>query len=779
MPSLKKAIDALQSIFDRFSFDLNAFLKKHKFNKDQSVRFVSYVSYELFYNEIALSSFRSETIELTLLILSSEAMEENETRKIVFSLPIPKKLQLISFCFQNLREGSFSILNMLENSSSLSSLIKNLRNKYFDDSLLSEILLKNSKPSVKFLENELEKNAEAQIKEFSALLPKIIDLMITFPTRGFDEIEIWKKKMLISSPPQADIDAKRAFALQAQNELKQLFEPFYKKTYSFLDLRSFFQTFGLKDHSITIPGVFDVHPSLVHQIKKLIEIFHNPVPIRANVLQGYVFFILSLCQELHAFQRPSQYISGLNRIAFAVSTRGNNFPKMPWLPSVLKGLDAISKLLKKNGVKWSLKQQPVFVFDQSPPKQFTTNAKYINALAKKYKANIWHISRAQALKLAQKLNVESWIRTNPKGDFGYAGSRNCLFFLAPVLHAAAQQNNVSINAVLSLSNKILQSFFDSAVLGKNGRDTILHFGEDDVYIPTCNIFSDALFAEYHQEIYFSRITNCFGRARQVIFAPLDAKIISTKPSTAFYSTLWSPIPESGGMKGLLTKPRFCLPIHFGNEEWHTKPPVCVSDPFQQPILHLGGTRYPSKLLPQSPLDGIESYLRFYLPYSMQISISSCLIDSQNTYRRSILPWLKPEIISTFRCMNDLWIYSQSPEAKSKMLKAFWNNLYDLFSDIQLNNMPLKSDILALTHIEFETDVPKKLKQFYEKIQKDAMLFFTFGKVLVDLHRKGNPNPLLNAKDKIEQKSILKIKDTHFTKDLYILIDKITEFCTFN
>lgn len=778
-------LEVLNSFFARFAFNLKSWIFNKKLSQSQIRHFLSHILSEIYYNENFLPSIDhshpQEFLESFFLVLLAEILEKNEIDELLSKLLIREKLHLICHCRCHLREGGWTILNQLQamphQDSKWNLLITGLRRNYYETSYFYE-LLQHPSVSLEKLVDELEVHSAMQINQIARDLPRLIDLVIHSPVSGYIEIEKMKEKidpnLLITSVDQQN----RRKLAHAQEEMEKLFIKHCDQSYTFEEMREFFQLFGLKGPSLDVSVTPDPNASLSVVLQTMKELFEKPEFLSGDHRNTLITFLLSLCQKLYAFHRePLQYSSGLARIVYAVPTRGTNFSSLPWLPSVLSGLGEIIQHLHAKGHRdYALSDYPIIVLDQSNPKQFAENQIYVEHLAAQYKAQIWHVSRKQALSFSQKLGISSWIKIASKGGFGYAGSRNCVFFLAPVINSAARQGIRSFDALLKLSKKKLRSWFEEAVLGQTSQAAIIHMGEDDVAIPPCNFFADAFFAETCKDIYFSRLSFCIGRTKQVIYAPLSSSIVSRIPSAAFYSSQWSERPIIGGMKGQLTKPRFCLPIHLGNEEWHSRPPVCVFELFQQPVIHFGGNGFPETSLPLSPFDGLVNALRTLVPYSLQISMSSCLLDPGNDYGRRVMPWVEKDKVDSFHSLGELMKDALSKDSLDELKRRFWNNVYDLFGEVLLNNLPFRDDMLALAQVDFLFSVPASLLHYYETARQDAILFFEYGKKVVELHKQGVSHPHEEAKRDIEERFKIKISDTQFTKDMYLLIKEILLFC---
>lgn len=489
-----------------------------------------------------------------------------------------------------------------------------------------------------------------------------------------------------------------------EKQLREIAEMLLPSKYTLDELRSFFRVFGFQGY-----------------------------PLRESVLDilktSNEGFIKSLLSQLNAFHRePQIYKSGFEQLVYVLSTRGDNLPQKAWLPTLLEGL----KLFAEH-VKISLKDHSIIIFDQAAPKLLVENRKFTAKLSKQYGVQIKHLSSRQTLSLAKKWGVEPWIHTQRGSSFGYAGSRNAAFFLAPHISKAKDK-------------------------------AILHLGEDDVALPLHQVFSDALFAAKHRDAYFYRPQYCIGRSTQQVNPLVDLKSLLDDPSRLYSSTHWNNNPFLGGMKGQLTKPRFCLPLPFGNEESHALPTHVWNDPFQQPIFHYSGTRFPQKLFPISPLDGALEYLKSYLPYSFQISMSSNLLNPSNSQGRSVFPWNDRENRENIHSLKELLAFAALPQTQKELQKRFWRNFEEVFKD------PTNLFHQCVTHLaEYDPSMaaPMELKRFFSGMQGEAKLILALSQTL------NKQTDAAKELAKAEKKLKIKARKNGLVHDLLKLIQCIS------
>lgn len=427
---------------------------------------------------------------------------------------------------------------------------------------------------------------------------------------------------------------------------------------------------------------------------------------------------------------PAELRSGFHHLVYVLATRGDNLPQSPWLKTLLEGL-----ALFTNAVQVSLKDCPLVIFDQASPKVLRENRRFITKLAEKYGAHITHLSSRQTLNLAKKHQVDQWIHTKSGNTFGYGGSRNAAFFIAPLF-------------------------------SKNPESAVLHLGEDDVALPLDQVFSDARFAFQHRDAYFCRSVPCIGRSTQAVNPLIDLESLLKDPSRLYSSTHWNSNPALGGMKGMLTKPRFCLPLPFGNEESHALPEHVWIDASNQPIYHLAGTRFPKKLFPVSPLDGAMEYLNHYLPYSFQIAMSANLLNPSNNQGRCVFPWNDAPHRKNIHSQKELLTFAALPQTRQELQKRFWNNFQQVFQDP--DNL-FHQCVQHLADYDPALQAPLELKRYFAKQQGEAQLILALGKVL---KRDSDCEEELKKSEKLLG---IKAKKVGLVRDFILLVQCIQSF----
>jgi hypothetical protein len=774
-------INLLSELFDRLDFDFKNFLSSLNFLDEELNVFLSYILYGIYYHEIFIPSLckeKKEQIHFFLLTLLAECCDK-KIQSFLTTLPQKEQIQLSAYSISHMREGAWIILNKLEalhdKDIYWNQLLKNLKNKYYDPQHLGTLICDFPDKIVDLpqLIGALEKHGIKEVTDIRSLLPKLIDAIVHSPTVGFESLEKLKSNLIPYSPSPIPDEIR-----QAEDQLKNLFDKHRNQKYTISEMNEFFKLFGLRGYFLDTPATGNSPLSLLETLKISLETFQTPFLAGNEDRHLIMQFILSLSRQLYAYHRePIQYFHGLNRLVYALPTRGKQFQEMPWLPSILAGLTAlITHLNQQKVTDNALVNYPIVLFDQAPSSTFAENKSYIQQLAIRYKASIWHLSMGQIRKLAKKLGIAHWIRQHKGRTIGYAGGRNCCLFLAPVIFAAAKEGKNDFNALMEMPTEKLLSLFDASVLGKGENDISIHLGEDDVYIPPCNIFVDTLFVHSFHHLYFARPVYMTGRATHKLSTTVDGASLLQDPSSLYSSQKWGVKPTSGVMKGMVTKPRFCLPLPFGGEEVHSIPTHYFANHFHQPVIHFAGTRFPSHLFPTSPLDGILKYLKTYIPYSFQICMSSRLLDTTNKLGRLMFPWNDPLVRKerNFQSFGELQHYVMQGETQKEVLSRLNNNLK------WLSSAEAKEDILVVclrrfSNFNHSLPIPPQLIRYFTKIQKEAKLFTAFCLAFLTNSKKGLAQPVDITRREIEKKFKIKIEKTSFTKQLFLLINCLESF----
>lgn len=408
----------------------------------------------------------------------------------------------------------------------------------------------------------------------------------------------------------------------AKEDVSRLLErlkPYAKRPLCFDEVEKFVQVFGLYGHQLPV-SLHDLEAgSLIDKLEAI------------QGLDAAGLFAERMLLHIEALSHhPEWYVEGLESLVHALPTCGKDLSKLCWLESTALSLQMMSKYIH-------VPSRSIYVFDQSDQKLFKKNAAYIARLKKRYGIDIIHMGTQELLELAARYNVQHLIATATNGQFGYGGARNAIFLLVPLL---------------------------------TKKNTFIHMGDDDVYVHPSLVFSDALWAYQHKDEYSCRMGYVLGRfARDSNFTKHDVlyathKILAQCP--------WIAAPYPHGMSGLVTKPKLCLPLPFGQEENHMLAMHREFFDFRVPTIHLAGPRYPEyKGIPTTIFCGLGKFLQSRYVDVFQRLLVTELLDPTNRYNQCALVWnMQSKLFTSF---DEMLKGMNSPTTKALMQKQFWSN----------------------------------------------------------------------------------------------------------
>lgn len=725
---LNSIVEVLQELFLKYSFDFKTWLSSVQLEGKLTRTFISYLLYCIYYNELNFLQFdRLDKDQKNFFLL--KLYFENDKNPQLPKLEENQLLLLAADCIKSQREGSYFILQSMEDhlqGSAWRTFLRRLKNGYYS----SESLYKHAQnKSATFTEIDAKMNMDAadNVKRILKNLQACLKGITTVPSTWFSEKEL--------------------------GHLNQLFKPFLTEKYTVKEAAKFFEIFGCFGYYIeeassssSLNGILEDFLKLIKDPTQLIQHF-SPV----------LFFLLSLSRQLYAFLRaPEQYLKGLERITLSVATRGNNLKNFFWITSILDSLETLVDHLHQNGfTQVQVSSFPLYVFDE-----YKTNSQFYNKLRKKYNATIHTIFYPTLKKVADLLSLTTSIFPNNSNKLGYAGARNCSLMLAPYLAKDAPENWCSNDA----PKHYRAIMFEGAV-----NLPFVHVGEDDVYIPLSGMFSDALYAYYYSDNFIHRGTMRYGRAGQSLQLIQDLQSIINSPSKAFSSTAWIDKPTPVLMSGGLTKPKFCLNLPFGAEELHVNCLPAGVDYFQKPVIHLAGTRFPKKPLPNHPLDGIEETLNVSLPYVACVSMVINLVDPANKIFRCILPWNEKELLDSkaLRTLLEMLLFAHADVVTSDIKKRFWRNMGIVFNSAKPQKGDFREYMETLVNLDEKLAVSEELMDFYRRIKRDAKLFLELGRKTLAYAYEGIANP--------HEKAFAELGVTEMdemSSALFMLIDRV-------
>lgn len=792
-----KALKILERIFftltqncKSHSFSLILFIKKFNLNQLTIKKLLSSILYGIYYNEIKFSALQSNgDIEWLVIQILAEKISRIRLKVILKQLSIDQHIHLLAFILKRYREGSFAILNALKslclshhdkaissNYKILLDLILGLSGKIYDIKLFLDCLQHESKideENLKKILDVLKIHAKKSMTTCFIQFNKLISSMIEYPLIFFESYNNLKHYSSEDSP------------LEQKKKLQHLFKDYLDKKYTLHDFEKLLQTIGLygqmpyiqvggKEYFTT--GVFD-------RIQFLYKIFKEPLAVaqlNPSEISSSISFALTFILHLETILHPEILKESSQLFSCAIATSGKYLVEQASLESILEGLQTSNFL---NDV-------PLFVYDQSNALIFKRNQRYINRLNKHYSNSIVHISGCEAVSLAKKIGIVELINTSQRGYMGFGGSRNCIFLLSPLLRHLfkLEKGFKKISDVQNMDDRELIKLFQQIVLRNDAEsNNAILMVDDDMEIPAANIFSHALFARQSKQEYSHTYGICVGRVTKHlnIFHNLDE--ILKHPAVIFESTQWLNIPFSVKMAEYIGKPKVCLNLPIGQEEGHLRI-ESYTNPLLHTCNHLGGTRYPTSLIPSHFFVGLEAYLKKMIPYVFGISLSMDLIDPSNSSNRCILPWNDHNTFTTFKCLNDVFTYIANEITAKEMQKRFWKNVNKVFHSAEGPLVPLRQDIDKLRRLDIDAILNefkrthqldhtenlslKHIGSVYKFYQLDIKLLWEFGSQLLSLKLDENTNNIELAIDHtmngLEKKHLIQFIDLPITYSFFLM-----------
>ncbi len=429
-------------------------------------------------------------------------------------------------------------------------------------------------------------------------------------------------------------------------------------------------------------------------------------------------FTNAISSHIHALGNAREkYLQGIANITYALPTAGKDLRFFAWIPSLVVALEGFCQELNiANTI-------PIFILDQSEPDLFAKNAAYIKTLSK----NCIHLNAYDMITLAKKLNIEKLLETDSDGRFGYGGARNAIFLLMPLLRKLLDNK---------ISKDTLEADFRKIVLEESENPCVIHMGDDDVHVPFSTVFSDALFASEHSLEYFCRYGWVKGRRTTWTQTSFSLEYLLEHTSDILLQHTWQDEPFKHGMSGLLTKPKLCLNVPFGQEEAYLKAMKEYSWDIRHPMLHLSGYRLPTSEITTNRFSGLAAFLKIHYNNTVGALLVTDLLDPQNLYKRCALPWNK--LKKTFTSLENAIEYIVNPKVIQRMQTAFEKNVANLEKGLKnYEKIKLKKSNLALFHIgvletqnvdaillpysRFANEV-QELKSLFTELSSDAKAF---------------------------------------------------------
>lgn len=419
-------------------------------------------------------------------------------------------------------------------------------------------------------------------------------------------------------------------------------------------IKRFVAVFGLYDHQLPEALLF-LDPS-----SSLDEKLHEPLIFRIH-------------EHMEALSEAKErYREGYKLLLHALPTSGKLLKKLAWLESTAASIARFCKIVE-------VEPNPIVVFDQSEPALFEKNRRYIETVKRRFGIDIIHIDKKSLINLAKERGILDLVVTGPNQRIGYGGARNAIFLLAPLV---AQR--------------------------KDRESCIIHMGDDDVLMPTSTIFSDALWAYRHKDVYAARFGYIEGRCTSDInFLPSQ---VLYKSEAILAQCFWMKLPSLHGMSGLLSKPKLCLNLPFGQEEHHFLALIHETFDLRRPSMHLGGARYPDVAdIPTSRFSGLAEWLKGASRDIFERLFVTELLDPNNRYHSCALPWN----LEKAKCQS--FAESLALILRADLQKPFWKNVArneKAFTE----GMPQGKEILSSHALEelIETDLEALFEQFLQR-----------------------------------------------------------------
>ena len=651
-----------------------------------------------------------------MLQITAEQVSPRRLQRILKKPVLNEQILLIAYCFKNYREGAYVILRELErefasrHDKQSIQLIEGLRRSYYDKYKLMSLVsncLPEEVENIDWILRTLEDDSKKQVKMVQASIERLVPLMIEFPLnmyRTIDEI----KRRTIGSAYTSSLQ-EYTLAEEKRHELLLSFKKYEIQQFTGEDYLNFLRVFGLYGHVplLMYQGQYLMSDLLVDKLGFLIKIFNDFSLLTQAIhteIPDYFAFIWTILMHMTAFKNhPEKYQWGLGKLTYAISTKGKLLELQPTLPSLLKSLktlvDHLNHQMKEPTL---LNHYPIFVFDQSEDPIFLKNNRMIEKLNNTFNSQVVHISLQQALNLAHKLGIHQLIETTPTGQMGYAGARNCVFFLAPVLKHGFLSGCRSIEDVLNAPSKDLSKFMQEFSIGginpecPHGESILMI--DDDVEIAESNLFSHALFLEQCGSSYSISSGYCSGRLTKLDVRFQSLEDLLRDYRTTYSSISWFTLPTSAVFSECVSKSLLCFNLPFGNEE-NQFSFYRQLNPFLQTSIHLGGTRFPKKHLPTHFFVGLEEHLKTYIPYSLHIAMISDLLDPLDKRGFCIFPWRGSSSPKRYSCLRELLMTLTDSDVIEKMQISFWRNVSLLLYATQDDHMMLQKQLLNLLHMD--------------------------------------------------------------------------------
>lgn len=668
-PRKTKAKIILTALFARLvrGFDFKNFYEA--IPESEQVDFLSHLLYNIYYINLTLEHLISSE-KLTFYLFQTLAIRAKErTIKALFeALSYADKLKCMAFCLEHFDEGAFRILQVAGH---------------------------DEAPEIRHLVSFIDRS--------------LVDA---------EEFCEWVASEE-SFTPESVIEAIQAIDAQIEGKAKSCFEALARaqesglaktieETVTFEEVKRLILHFGLYDHQVPKNFWF------LHEFRALDDKLAAALEQKTGLE-----FLDRIVDHIYAINyAPSRYAEGLELITFALPTAGKELEQLFWLSSICQAMKSLSPK----------KRVPIFVFDQSTPALFKKNARFIKRQTKA--VEIFHLGTAALLEIASRLRITDMLVCGKGGRFGYGGARNAIFFIAPLLkyYFTLKGSKPLLDYVRSISDETLRKDFTEVVLQEKRGPTVIHMGDDDVHIPKSTLFADSLFAVMHAKEFFSRVGWIIGRRTTWTQTNFNLEFVLEHAPNILLQHSWEQAPSCHGMAGLLTKPKVCLNLPFGQEEAYLQSMKLYNFDFRLPSMHLSGYRFPSVKIPTNRFSGLASLLEKHYQFLFEMMLVMDTVDPGNILNRCALPWNDQACI--FSNLEDAMRYILNENTVSEMKRRFFANLLDLskaYKDYSQESPEEGSfatqNVCVLNTLDIKK-ITKKYKTLFPKEMKELDALFT-------------------------------------------------------
>lgn len=687
-----------------------------------------------------------------LIQILAENSSQAHLKKVWTQLSLDEQTRLLTRTFSNYREGSFLIQQIVDNPL-LQQLNIGLQREFYSIHKLKALLYAYKtieEINLKEILDQLETNALEDSQKVYQLLNETVKAIIDSSMNLYETL---KQVKIPGLPPLLDPDEKDS-ALMRKKKLEELFKPYLIPDFTPAQTVRFARVFGLRGNFsfLELECELDAEASLVEKLTWIRDLFQSSFRLinkERKLLNFYIFFVEAVLQQMHAMQyQPQLYLEALKQTVFAMPTKGKLLSRQGSLITVLEGLSSLTN---------QLQNVSFVVFDQSDEPLFLKNSAFINSMNEKYHIKIAHLSKKQLFEMADQLGIKELVDTSENGHLGYAGVRNAIFLLAPMVN-----------------HPLTKEVFRQRVLGLQA-SPIFMFDDDNVF-PTSNLYCHLMFVHRSKRFSALQAYNT-GRYSKLIHMQTFDDFIKD-PTTSCMHSRWIEVPYNATMSEYLSKPKLSINVPMGAEEGHLNL-LFEYYPLLKASIHIPGTRFPEHVIPTRPFVGFEQRLKGYIAYAVGIDLIQFLIDPLNRRGDCALPWNDEEISNSFKTLEDVLKYIALDSTRTEMQNRFWKNLAMLYRESEdhllrenlrgLINENIDGVFVATLKTDLlpeELNSLKAIAGIYKDYQKDANILWEYGQRILETKDIGG------SKNEFEKRYHLKFEDLPLTHSFYLLCKRI-------